>query len=347
MASAARRIAGHLRTIGHLLRNLLLPPAAPPAVRWLGVLQDPVSGRIEVTGWLTPEQKASTLVILVHGLGGSADSPYLRHAAQVASALGIATLRLNLRGADAKAGDFYHGGLTAELHAAVNDRALAGYERIAVLGYSMGGHVALRFAAEVEERRVAAVAAVCAPLQLSTVAEDFDRPSRALYRFWVLRHLRRCFLELERAGVRLPSPYRAIRRARTFRGWDGLTVVPRFGFADADDYYARASAAAVLHRLRVPCLLVASEIDPVITPRAIEPYLPGHAEVRAMVGELGRVSRDCAHPGRPAACTVLWHAGAGHVAFPAELDLEGRLLDWLAWAGDRPAERNGAVRAVE
>ena len=68
-------------------------------------------------------------------------------------------------------------------------------------------------------------------------------------------------------------------------------MVPRFGFVDADDYYARASAAAVLDRLRVPCLLVASRIDPVITPRAIEPHLPAHAEVREMAGELGRVSR--------------------------------------------------------
>lgn len=330
MTSARSRLRGHVRTIGQLLADLHRPPQAPPSESWLGALQDPVAGAVAVTGRLTRVGRATTLVILVHGLGGSADSPYLVRAARAALELGIDTLRLNLRGVDPGAHDFYHGGLTAELHAAVGDRALAGYERIAVLGYSMGGHVALRFAVEVEEPRVAAVAAVCSPLQLGAVSREFDRPSRALYRFWVLRHLRRCFLDLEQAGVRLPSPYSAIRRARTFRHWDSLTVVPRFGFVDADDYYARASATAVLDRLRVPCLLVASRIDPVITPRAIEPHLPAHAEVREMAGELGRVSRRRRRKGRPGAFTVLWHGDAGHVAFPAELNLDSRLVGWLA-----------------
>jgi predicted alpha/beta-fold hydrolase len=301
----------------------------PPACRWRGELQDPATGRVEVTGQLSRAGAAAGLVILVHGLGGSAESSYLRRAARVAHGLGLDTLRLNLRGADPAARDFYHGGLTAELHAAVAAPAFAGHEWIGVLGYSMGGHVALRYAAEVADPRVIAVAAICAPLHLRTVSQEFDRPSRWLYRYWVLRHLRRCFAELERAGAPLPSRFAAIRQARTFRRWDSLTVVPRFGFADADDYYERASAAAALHRLRVPCLLVASEIDPVITPRAIEPYLPSHAAVGGLPGGLPQASCRPAGAGRPADFTLLWHAGAGHVAFPAACRLEANLLTWL------------------
>ena len=330
MTSKARRASGHLLTVGHLLRNLLRPPPPPPAERWRGELEDPVGERIEVSGWLTRAGAGTDLVVLVHGLGGNADSPYLVRAARAATALGIDTLRLNLRGADPGAGDFYHGGLTAELHAAVSDGALAGYRRISVLGYSMGGHVALRFAAEVKEPRIGAVAAVCAPLHLRVVSEEFDRPSRRLYRYWVLRHLRRSFLELERAGAALPSRFQEIRSARTFRRWDSLTVVPRFGFADPYDYYERASAAAVLDRLRVPSLLIASRIDPVVPPRAIEPFLPAHAEVRPLRGAFDEVSRAGLRPGRSAGLTVLWHPAAGHVAFPAGEELESRLLGWLS-----------------
>ena len=329
MTSKSRRASGHLLTVGHLLRNLLRPPQPPPAERWHGELEDPIGGRTEVSGWLTRTGGGTDLVILVHGLGGNAHSPYLVRAARVATALGIDTLRLNLRGADPGAGDFYHGGLTAELHAAAADGAFAGYRRIAVLGYSMGGHVALRFAAEAEEPRLAAVATVCAPLHLRVVSEEFDRPSRHLYRYWVLRHLRRCFLELERAGAELPSRFEEIRGARTFRRWDSLTVVPRFGFADPYDYYERASAAAVLDRLRVPTLLVASRIDPVIPPWAIEPFLPAHAEARPLSGGLDGIPRAGARSGRPADLTLLWHPAAGHVAFPAGEQLERRLLGWL------------------
>jgi predicted alpha/beta-fold hydrolase len=321
---------GHVRTIGHLLATMLRPPPPPASEPWKGELEDPQTGRVLVTGRLSRGGDGRLLVVLVHGLGGCADSPYLCHAARVAGGLGVDTLRLDLRGADPRAGDFYHAGLAAELHAAVADRALAGYQRIAVLGYSMGGHVALRFAAEVEEPRVTAVAAVCAPLHLRTVSEDFDRPSRWLYRTWVLRHLRRCFAAIESSGGGLPHAYELVRRARTFREWDALTVVPRFGFADPDDYYARASAAGALGRLRVPALLVASEIDPVITPRAIEPHLPAHAEVGKMPADLARVPHHAAAAGRPASFTLLWHADAGHVGFPGGLALESRLLDWLA-----------------
>ena len=327
MTSFARRTTGHLRTIGHLLRCLLRPPVPPPAEAWRGELEDPVAGRVEVSGSLARVPAArGAIVVLIHGLGGSADSPYLCDAATAAADLGLDTLRLNLRGADPVARDFYHGGLTAELHAAVADRALAGYERIGVLGYSMGGHVALRFAAETTDPRLAAVAAVCAPLHLATVSRQFDRPSRALYRFWVLRHLRRCFAELEARGARLPRPFAEVRRATTFRQWDSVTVVPRFGFADADDYYARASAAATIDRLRVPGLLLASEIDPVITPRAIEPYLPAGAVV-APADRLDDLppSHACG-----AGLRVLWHRDAGHVAFPERGALERRLLLWLA-----------------
>ena len=333
--------------MGQLAANLLRPPQAPPAERWLGALRDPLGGRVEVTGWLTRAGEGATLVILIHGLGGSADSPYLCRAARVAFELGLDTLRLNLRGADPQAGDFYHGGLTDELHAAVADRALGTYDRIAILGYSMGGHVALRYAAEVDDPRVGAVAAVCSPLHLRRVADEFDRPSRWLYRYWVLRHLRRCFRELEQVGARLPSPYRDVRRARTFRQWDAITVVPRFGFADADDYYTQASAAAELDRLRVPCLLVASEIDPLITPDAIEPYLPAHATIGASRRlDLGGVSRDSAGAGRPAAFTVLWHPAAGHVAFPGGLALETRLLAWLASPASRRRDAAALAHAM-
>ena len=350
MASRARRLAGHLRTVAHLAANLIRPPEAPAAERWRASLEDPVSGQVAVTGWLTRARAGADLVVLVHGLGGSAGSHYLVHAARVAHALGHDTLRLNLRGADVTAGDFYHGGLTAELHAAVGDRALAGYRRILVLGYSMGGHVTLRFAAEVEDPRVAAVGAICAPLHLRPVSEDFERPSRALYCRHVLRHLGRSFRALERAGASLPRSCREICRARTFRRWDDLTVVPRFGFADADDYYEQASAAAVLGRLRVPCLLVASQVDPVITHESIVPYLPAGATVCSLVR--GRPEPPIPTRPDPASLTVVWHPGAGHVAFPpatdlgveAALGLESQLLGWLAGVPARASERRVADR---
>ena len=100
LARAEQRVGDYLAATGN-------PLAIVPALR-------PDPSTTPVTG---------RLVVLVHGLGGSADSPYLCAAATVAAGLGLDSLRLNLRGADPVARDFYHGGLTAELHAAIADRA--------------------------------------------------------------------------------------------------------------------------------------------------------------------------------------------------------------------------------
>ena len=84
--------------------------------------------------------------LVVHGLGSEIDAPYVVAAAQAAEARGLSCLRLYLRGADRKGEDFYHAGLTADLHAALASPTLASYDRVFVLGYSLGGHVTLRYA---------------------------------------------------------------------------------------------------------------------------------------------------------------------------------------------------------
>ena len=94
------------------------------------------------------------------------ESRYARVGAGEALAAGMSCLRLNLRGADLEGEDFYHAGLTADLHAALADPALERYERVHLLGYSLGGHVVLRWATESGDARVRSVAAICPPLDL-------------------------------------------------------------------------------------------------------------------------------------------------------------------------------------
>ena len=64
-------------------------------------------------------------LLIVHGLGGSAKSPYTAKAAHAAAAAGLSSLRLNLRGADLLGEDYYHAGMTADLAAAIASPELA------------------------------------------------------------------------------------------------------------------------------------------------------------------------------------------------------------------------------
>ena len=67
-----------------------------------------------------------------------------------------------------------------------DSRELAGFERVLLFGYSLGGHLCLRFATEVRDPRLRAVAAVCSPLDLDASVAGIDQPSGWLYRRYVL-----------------------------------------------------------------------------------------------------------------------------------------------------------------
>ena len=134
------------------------------------------------------------------------------------------------------------------------------------------------------------MAALCAPLDLSLSQQAIDSPVRWPYRRYLMSSLIDIFAAV---SARRPQKLTAAQaaRIRTIREWDDLVVAPRHGFADAADYYARASVAPRLGDLRVPALLVNSEGDPMVPARPVRSVL------------------------RPAPrLEVRWVAGGGHVS---------------------------------
>ncbi|HKI00939.1 MAG TPA: alpha/beta fold hydrolase [Thermoanaerobaculia bacterium] len=310
-------IRGHLWTIAPRLRHGVRPLRPPEPRPWRTTVTDPVTGEIPVTGLLREVPGSEDLLVLVHGLGGSTSSHYMLRAAMAAEAAGISCLRVNLRGCDRESGDFYHGGLTADLHAALASDSLRGYRRIYALGYSLGGHVALRLGTEEADPRLAAVAAVCSPLDLRLSQQAIDAPAVWVYRRYLLSSLKVIYAAV---AQRRPVPVPAAEAARigTLFEFDDRIVAPRFGFAGALDYYARASVAPRLADLRVPALLLNSEADPMV---------PAHTVRTAL--ERGASSLE-----------VRWLSQGGHVSFPGELDaglgvgvgVDAQVIGWLRGA---------------
>jgi hypothetical protein len=228
-------------------------------------------------------------------------------------------LRLNLRGADRSGEDYYHAGLTADLEAALASRSLAGYGEILLLGYSLGGHLVLRYATGTPDKRVRAAAAVCAPVDLDRCCAAIDQPGMWLYRRYLLAGLSRIYARVaERRPV--PTPVSVARRIRTLRAWDDAVVAPRHGFASAEDYYAKASVGPRLGDLKVPSLLVVAAHDPMVPWHTLRPWVEG-ASARLAVRKVD---------------------DGGHVGFPARLDLgeraplglEHQVESWLTRASE-------------
>jgi hypothetical protein len=299
-------VRGHLWTIGRHAVDAVAPPVVPPSRAWRGVARDPELGDLTLSGrWASPPGAAAAIVV-VHGLGGQADSAYVQRFAARAHARGFATLRLNLRGADRRGGDFYHAGLTDDLVVALAAPELADVGRIYLVGYSLGGHVALRHAVA-SPGRLRAVATICSPLDLAASCAALERPGATLYRLHLLRGLRAMYAAVA-ATRAVTVPPEALRWITSIYEWDGRVVAPRWGFAGADDYYRRASVAGELGKLDVPTLYLGVEADPMVSHASVMPALRG------------------ASP----ALTTRWLRDGGHVGFPRAARVEDEVLDFLS-----------------
>ena len=304
---------GHLWTIAPRLRHAVRPIPCPEARPWETVVEDPRIGPVRLSGLLREAPGADELVVLVHGLGGSTESHYMPRGA-AAEAAGLSCLRLNLRGSDRTGEDYYHAGLTADLHAALASPDLRRYRHLYVLGYSMGGHVSLRLATEPADPRLAAVATLCAPVDLARSQREIDTPALWLYRRYLLANLGTLYVAVA-ARRPVPFPVERLGEIGTFRDWDDRIVAPRYGFTGAADYYARASVAPHLGALRVPALLLNSEHDPMVPARSVRPALTGAFPL----------------------LTVTWLRGGGHVSFPRRMGIDAQALAWLRSQTSRKA----------
>lgn len=308
-------ILGHFRTVLPAIAGALLPSLLPAAQPFEAAVEDPVAGRVRLSGLHMNHPQSDTLVVLIHGLGGDAASPYIRTAARATLRRGLSALCLSMRGADGSGEDIFHGGLTEDIRAALASPDVARYRRVHLMGFSVGGHLALKAALDRVDARLAAVAAICPPLDLDLATVAFDHPSRAFYRRHVFASMNRLY-DRAAARRRFLTPAHQVRRARLCRERDAITVVPRFGFHNPEDYYERESVAARIHRLDVPSLLVAAVYDPIIPAYTLRPAIGDASD----------------------ALTVRWVERGGHVYFRSDLDLgfggalglEPQVLQWLA-----------------
>lgn len=316
---------GHVWTLWPRLRGTLRPLPPPPSRHWRTTLRDPRVGELTLSGRLH-DGGGDELLVVVHGLGGSHRSPYMVAAARAAARLGMACLRLDLRGADRRGHDFYHAGLTADLRAALAAPDLARFRRVALLGYSLGGHVCLRYAAEGDvDPRLAALATICAPLDLEAGARAIDRPERRLYRAHVLRGLKAIYAEVARRRE-VPLPLAEAQRITTLREWDERIVAPRFGFASAEEYWRSQAAGPVLTRVAVPAALIVTRHDPMVPLPTLAPYLPADGPVQTRILPTG------GHVGFPRGIDLGLGQGAGGEGSGAD-GVEEQVLGWLRRAG--------------
>ncbi len=296
---------GHLQTI---YASLFI---RAPRIAWRRERLELADGDFLDFDWVDGAH-GKPVVVLFHGLEGSADSHYardlMRHLQQRGWHGAVAHFR-GCSGEDNRLPRAYFAGDSADIARMLQHvRARHAGVPLYAVGVSLGGNALLKWLGEqgpAAGELVAAAAAVSAPLDLAAAGHALDRGfNRRVYTARFLATLKRKALRKARQFPGLLDA-RAIAAATTFREFDTLVTARLHGFRDADDYWARVAAKPLLKSIAVPTLVLNARNDPFLPARA----LPGPADVAAAV-------------------TLEQPATGGHVAFPCG-PFPGR-LDWLS-----------------
>jgi predicted alpha/beta-fold hydrolase len=264
---------GHLQTIvGNYLPR---PPFRLQAVSET-VEVDPIdhSRVLCLCHWQQPAVRAKRLtVVLVHGLEGSSDSQYILGLAARAWNAGWNVVRMNMRtcgGTETLTPTLYHSGLSSDLGAVVCHYAdKFNLERVALVGYSMGGNMVLKLAGEWATRQpLCAVAAVCPAIDLAPGSDALHEPGNRLYEWRFLRGLKARYQRKARLFPQIYAPADEIWPIRSIREFDNKVVARYWDFKDADDYYDQAASAQVVDRIAVPTMILQAQDDPFIRLKA-------------------------------------------------------------------------------
>ncbi|TFG76881.1 MAG: alpha/beta fold hydrolase [Flavobacteriales bacterium] len=242
----------------------------------------------------TPSEKA---VILLHGLEGNAQRPYITGSAKAFNALGYDACAVNFRACSGETNRLYrsyHSGATEDLEAVVRYiLETKNYAALYIKGFSLGGNLTLKYLGEGRElpKELKAVVAVSVPCNLYSSLQQLLMPKNRLYAKRFKKHLLEKLREKQQLFPEKISD-EDIESIVTLKDFDDVYTSRAHGFTDAMDYYARCSSLQFLPNIKVPALVINAKNDSFLGPECY-PYREAEAnpflylEVPAYGGHVG------------------------------------------------------------
>ncbi|MGE8044607.1 hydrolase [Pseudomonas monteilii] len=263
--------------------------------------------------WHGPHSAQAPLVIVLHGLTGSSQSPYVIGLQRALAACGWASVAVNWRGCSGEPNRLarsYHSGISEDLAQVVEHlRRVRPLAPLHAVGYSLGGNVLLKYLGERgADSALHAAVAVSVPFRLDQCADrialGFSRVYQAHFMRELSAHLSAKHDYLRQQGhlegLAALERLGPLGRLRTFWDFDGKVTAPLNGFDSAQDYYRRASSRYYLGQIETPTLIIQARDDPFIFAHSLptaEELAPGTSfELHARGGHVGFVEGSVRRP---------------------------------------------------
>ncbi|MEL4281098.1 MULTISPECIES: hydrolase [Shewanella] len=271
--------------------------------------------------WQARPEIGKPIMVIIHGLEGSAQSHYARRILQACKEQGLAAVVHHHRSCSGETNRLarsYHSGDTDDLQFSLSLlQQTYPQSPLLAVGYSLGGNVLTKYQGEYQEHSLLSRAVVVsAPLQLSACAKRLENGFSKVYQSHLIKQLQhkvnQKLADPDLAGAMALSPMQ-VAHLNTFYDFDDKVTAPLHGFLGVEDYYTRASGLPFIKCITKPTLILHAKDDPFMTDAVIphSSQLSEHVEYEL-------------------------HAHGGHVGFieggtpwKPRYYLERRILDFL------------------
>jgi uncharacterized protein len=230
--------------------------------------------------WL--KRNSSSLVIISHGLEGNAQRAYIKGMAKAFYDQDFDTLAWNYRGCGEEINKqlrFYHSGATDDLGTVI-DHALAKYQNIFLIGFSLGGNLTLKYLGEKSDTvnpKIKKAVAFSVPMDLHSSCLQISKRTNRVYSNRFLKSLKLKVREKAKLFTELKTD--KLEAIKSLIEFDDNYTAPVHGFKNAIDYYTKCSSLYFLPTIKTQTLIVSAQNDPFLSKECF-PDLSNHSFVK-------------------------------------------------------------------
>jgi len=221
--------------------------------------------------WSDSQNPTQKLVVLLHGLEGDAQRPYITGSAKILNQNGYDACAVNYRGCSGEPNTMYrsyHSGATEDLIEVLNHiRNTRNYSEIYLKGFSLGGNLLLKYLGEGNDvpKELKGAVAVSVLCNLHDSCKQLLSTKNMMY---AIRFKGNLLGKLKEKQQLFPEKIsdNDIKKIKTLKDFDDIYTSKAHNFKDALDYYEKSSSLQFLPSINVPSLIINAKDDSFLGP---------------------------------------------------------------------------------
>ncbi|WP_204345365.1 YheT family hydrolase [Psychroserpens algicola] len=221
--------------------------------------------------WSFAKRKSDAVIILLHGLEGHAQRPYITGTAKLFNDHGIDAVSVNFRGCSGEGNRFfhsYHSGATDDLDDVIQHCIQKhNYAKVYIKGISLGGNITLKYLGEdrIIPSEIKSAIAISVPVDLAGSARELHTFKNKAFAIRFRKHLVNK-LKLKISQFPDKVTIEDVNSIKTLRDFDEVYTSKAHGFKDAMAYYEKSSSLQFLNTITVPTLIINALNDSFLSP---------------------------------------------------------------------------------